>query len=119
MNWIAAAAASAGVLYFFDATAQTACGPRREVAEFLRQRYREVVVAQGVTASGALLEVLAAPGGSWSLIVTAPDGRACVLASGEGWQAAHHDKLISQVEHTPRTLTCKNTIGGMHPEPII
>ena len=84
----ACAAFVAGVLFLGDATAQTACGTRRDVAEFLRQHYREVVVAHGVTANGALLEILAAPGGNWTLIVTAPDGRACVLASGEGWQAA-------------------------------
>jgi hypothetical protein len=76
------------VLPLWDAAAQQVCGPRREIAAQLRQRYHEVAVARGVTANGALLEILAAPGGNWTLIVTAPDGRACVIATGEGWQAA-------------------------------
>jgi hypothetical protein len=43
-------------------------------------------VAGGIAASGNILEVFAAPdGGSWTIIVTRPDGMSSVIAEGEGW----------------------------------
>ncbi|MFQ5776195.1 MAG: hypothetical protein ACE5GS_16880 [Kiloniellaceae bacterium] len=41
----------------------------------------------GVTAEGSLVEVLAdATGGTWTIIVTSPEGVSCLILSGEGWR---------------------------------
>ena len=62
-----------------------ACGTRASIVAALGRQYGESLTAQGITAGGWLLEVLAAPGAGWTLIITKPDGTACVSASGEAW----------------------------------
>lgn len=44
-------------------------------------------MAVAVTSRGRLLEVLVSPSGSWSLVLTAPGGRSCLVAAGSDWQA--------------------------------
>ena len=44
-------------------------------------------MAVGVTNKGALVEVLtSADGGTWTIIVTTPQGMSCLVAAGEGWR---------------------------------
>jgi hypothetical protein len=64
------------------------CGAREAVLERLSARYDEQPVSLGVTATGSLLEVLASPSGSWTIIVTIPNGPTCLVSSGEGWRSA-------------------------------
>lgn len=70
------------------------CGPRHSIVAALEAQYGERLVAQGVTAGGLLLELLVAPpslgnpSGSWTIIVTRPNGSACIGASGEAWSTA-------------------------------
>lgn len=59
---------------------------RDEVVAGLGDEYKEVPVAGGIATNGSILEVFASPdGGSWTIIVTRPDGRSSVVAEGEGW----------------------------------
>ncbi len=38
-------------------------------------------------ASGALVELLTTKDGTtWTIILTSPQGRSCLIASGEGWR---------------------------------
>ena len=68
-----------------------------EVAGFVRGEgdrddFGEVVpeapVAVGVTSAGGLVEVFATDdGATWTIVVTTPQGRSCMVAAGEGWRA--------------------------------
>lgn len=85
-----AAALGAAFLCAPSAAAQLACAAREAVVGHLSRAYSEAPSAAGVTGSGALVELYVAPARpgkspTWSLIVTLPDGRACLLAAGEGW----------------------------------
>jgi hypothetical protein len=40
----------------------------------------------GLVSNGAVLEVLTSDKGSWTIIVTRPDGTSCVVAAGEAWE---------------------------------
>ena len=62
------------------------CGPREQVLGALSENYQERLVSRGVTSAGALLEVLAGPSGSWSIVLTVPGGQTCLVSSGEGWR---------------------------------
>jgi hypothetical protein len=64
------------------------CGAREAVLDRLSAKYEEQPVSLGITATGSLLEVLASPGGSWTIIVTLPGGPTCLVSSGEGWRMA-------------------------------
>ena len=62
------------------------CGERYSVLEQLKRQYDEKRTAFGITGDGRLLEVLASPSGSWTILVSRPGGWTCILGSGEGWQ---------------------------------
>ena len=36
--------------------------------------------------NGSVLELLTSRGGSWTILVTAPDGTTCLMATGENWE---------------------------------
>lgn len=63
------------------------CAPRERVLAHVIDRMGEVRLAEGQAARGALIELFAAPGGTWTLILTLPDGRSCLLANGTGFVA--------------------------------
>lgn len=69
------------------ASGTTLCGDREAIGERLEARFQERPAASGLTDGGALIEVLAAPSGSWTLLLTRPGGPACVLATGQNWRA--------------------------------
>ncbi len=84
---------SAGLaLIAHSASAQTSqgrpqCNDRKQVLNLLAQKYKEAPVASGVTNNGGLVEVLTdAKGGTWTIIVTTPQGVSCLVAAGEGWR---------------------------------
>ncbi len=72
-----------------DGAAQQApCEQRDDVLGHLAQKYHELPVAIGVTNRGGLVEVLSSGDGkTWTIIISSPDGEACLVAAGEGWRA--------------------------------
>lgn len=79
----------AALLVAFPAMAQQSapCVKRTDFLNHLSSNYDEAPVAMGVTASGRVLEVVASDHGSWTIIVTMPNGIACGIASGESWES--------------------------------
>ncbi|MGK8234035.1 hypothetical protein [Roseovarius sp. MS2] len=65
------------------AQAQT-CMARAELLRALSERYGEVLAMQGVISTGPLLEIFIAPSGSWTIVLTRPEGVSCALMAGEG-----------------------------------
>lgn len=69
------------------AQAQIACGARDSVVRNLGEKYGEVRRGGGLTGSTAIYEIWASEDtGSWTILKTTPNGMACVMAVGEGWQ---------------------------------
>ncbi|MSU89581.1 hypothetical protein GE300_08120 [Rhodobacteraceae bacterium 2CG4] len=74
------------------AAAQTAapqaCGERAAVIERLRSGYGEERTGAGLSSSRGIVEVYASQRtGSWTILLTLPDGRSCLVAAGESWQS--------------------------------
>jgi hypothetical protein len=67
------------------ACAQAVCGARAEIAARLAGAFAEAPVGRGLSSDGFMVEVFAGPEGTWTLVVTRPDGRACLAAAGEAW----------------------------------
>ena len=68
------------------AAAQAVCSERSTFVRGLAAQHRESPVALGIIADGKVLEVLASKDGTWTILVTSPNGRSCVLAVGESWE---------------------------------
>ena len=68
------------------AMAQVVCSERGKFLERLASGFEETPVAMGLASNGSVLEVLASDDGTWTIIVTTPKGRSCVVASGEAWE---------------------------------
>ncbi len=59
------------------------CKSREEWLQSLGQQFGEETLFVGLAQGGRVIELLRAPGsGTWSLIVTDPSGRSCLLAAG-------------------------------------
>jgi hypothetical protein len=82
----AALAAVLGITISTSATAQTMCNKRDTFLDSLKEGYSEAPVAMGLVSNGSVLEVLASKKGSWTIIVTMPNGTSCVVASGDAWE---------------------------------
>lgn len=73
---------------FPDARAAAAmlCGPRKDVVEDLARDHGELPISWGLIGNSHLIEVFVSPTGDFTIIVTRPDGLACIMAAGENWQ---------------------------------
>ena len=68
------------------AQAQAMCGERHTVLANLEKIYSEAPVSIGLASNGTVIEVLASPSGSFTIILTQPNGHSCVMAAGENWE---------------------------------
>lgn len=81
-------AAAATSMTTTQAAAQTRapCAAHGDLAEQLGDRFDEQPVARGLASNGTVMEVFSTrDGGSWTMVVTMPNGTSCVVAAGEGW----------------------------------
>lgn len=63
------------------------CGKRPDVVEILRKRHGEQPMQIALTANGQVLEIWTNPDGPWTLLVTSPEGFACIQATGhQPWE---------------------------------
>ena len=68
------------------ASAQTVCGQRDAVITGLEKRYAEKPISMGLANNGTVVEVYASETGTWTIIMTHPNGLSCLVAAGEGWE---------------------------------
>ena len=70
------------------ALAQSPCLPRDKMIDHLANRYNERPVSMGLEGSGKLIELFTtADGSTWTLVMSAPNGPACVVAAGVEWMS--------------------------------
>lgn len=69
-----------------QASAGPICGKRSLFVSRLKDRYEEKPVSVGLASNGVIIEVFAAPSGSFSILVTRPEGVSCLVTSGSNWQ---------------------------------
>lgn len=81
------------------ALAQSQCDSRDKILATLAKKYSEAPVAVGLTSKGGLVEVLSTgDGDTWTIIMSTPDGKSCLVAAGEGWREKEAVALNSDPE---------------------
>ncbi len=77
----------------FSASAQMFCKDRASIVVHLATKFEEAPVAVGIAANGtALVTVWTEDGKTWTIMMTRPDGIACVMATGEAWETAKNGR---------------------------
>ena len=77
---------AAAALVCVSQAADAKCATRAEFAEKLKTDFGEYVSLVGVREGGqSLIEFFISDGGTWTVIETFPDGRACSRAYGQNW----------------------------------
>ncbi len=67
------------------AEAQTQCAHRSELVTRLDQRFDQKLTVIGITSKGLLLEVFTSSARNWSILITRPNGRSCIISHGTDW----------------------------------
>lgn len=76
-----------------DAQLAATCGDRATVLAQLASKYKEAPVNMGLANNGAVMEVLASDEGSWTVILTSPQGITCMVAAGQHWEPVERKKV--------------------------
>jgi len=87
-------AAGIGLAVAMPAKAETEtmnCAEREAIVAKLTN-YKEEAEAIGLNKDGTLLEVFVSPQGTWTVLLSSPQGQSCIAAIGEAWQL----KITSQ-----------------------
>ena len=62
------------------------CADRDTVLSTLAKKHTETPRHQALTADGKFLEVLISPAGTWTIVLTFPQGATCMFSAGKFWQ---------------------------------
>jgi hypothetical protein len=65
---------------------QVPCGERDEIVKSLSSQYSERPRAMGLANQSAIIEVFTSKAGTWTILLTRPDGAACIVGAGEAWE---------------------------------
>lgn len=70
-----------------EAEGRQACAQRGEVIRKLEERFGETLRSIGLQQDENLVEVYSSERtGTWTILMTRPDGMSCLLAAGELWE---------------------------------
>jgi len=70
-----------------SAPQQVACGERADIVKKLNRKYGEVQSGAGLMNNGTRIIELwqSEKSGSWTFLMTLPNGTTCIMAAGEFW----------------------------------
>jgi len=75
------------------------CGARASILGQLAERYHEAPANMMLANSGGIVEILTSETGSWTIVLTHPNGISCLLRAGEHWEPAKQKK--KKARYTP------------------
>ncbi len=65
----------------------TTCGDRTQVVQSLSKKYGETRQGIGLGRNNGIMEIYASDKtGTWTILVTLPNGQACLIAAGESYE---------------------------------
>ncbi|MCT8997838.1 hypothetical protein [Chelativorans intermedius] len=62
------------------------CGARGEMVKVLSERFEERQRGYGLVGNRAIVELFLSPAGTWTILLTGPDRRTCIVAAGTEWE---------------------------------
>ncbi len=80
------------VLVSASVHAQERCGERSKFVELMETRFGETHQAFGITSEGTMVELFASPSGTWTLVLSLPNGSSCLIGAGTDWTETPEEK---------------------------
>ena len=83
------AAGAAGVVVALSAApalAQMVCGNHADIEKRLQEGYSEIRTGVGLAGNGGLIELYTSEKGTFTIVLTRPNGMSCLMAVGENWE---------------------------------
>lgn len=74
------------LLLSVEAQAQGMCGKRADMVKALNDKYSEFGKAIAIAGQVNLVEVFASKAGTWTILITTPEGKTCIIAAGNSWE---------------------------------
>ena len=85
----AGAVALAGLTTVSPSPASAAeCGKHDKVTAFLSKKYKEQVAAMGLVSNKGFMQLFVADTGTWTVLLTTPEGISCIVAAGDSYETA-------------------------------
>jgi hypothetical protein len=98
IKYLVYAGLALAVLIFMLATGRaeaSACAARSELVAHLAAKFGELRVSLGVTKNGSLFETFASQSGTWTVLLSSPTGRSCLVAVGDGFVGSTGTPMLS------------------------
>ncbi len=73
------------------------CGSRADFIKALSDKYQETGKALGIAGQVNLVEIFASKSGTWTILVTTPDGKSCIIAAGSSWEDLPPNKNLTSL----------------------
>jgi hypothetical protein len=81
------------------------CRTHAEIEAKLQNDFGERKLGHGISADGSLVEIFAAPGGTFTVVKTTPRGVSCIVDFGDSWQALDPLEAAGFSEDGSKTAT--------------
>jgi hypothetical protein len=78
------------------AVADPMCGNRQNIFSQLQKDFGEQPSGAGMASNGGLVELLTSDNGSWTLVMSYPNGATCLIATGENWQVKDKAQVVAE-----------------------
>lgn len=62
------------------------CANRADMVELLARRFGEAPRAVGLANPSAVIEVFTSRAGTWTILLSKPDGASCIVSAGSNWE---------------------------------
>ena len=79
-------ALSVVVAFTSPAQATSVCGSRADFVKALTDKFQEQGKALAIAGQSNLLEIYTSKAGTWTILMTSPAGRTCIIAAGNSWE---------------------------------
>ncbi len=74
------------VLAASPAQAGLMCGKHVDFVKALTDKFEEQGKAMAIAGQRNLLEVFTSKSGTWTILMTSPEGKTCIVAAGNSWE---------------------------------
>lgn len=88
------AIAALSVVMIQPSHSASVCGKRANLLTTLDKDYKEAPVAMALTMAGNVLEIIASETGTFTVLITEPSGRTCVVEAGKSWELLKIKKVL-------------------------